>query len=107
MRRLPAPFARKTGHAFGDIKSGVCADWASTVKPTNQVACRALDRPHPGGIAVGAHIRFDESRAASGDDLANGFCQSGVVDDVLEQGETRRGLVVNAPHDDHPMLGKF
>lgn len=73
MRRLTAPFARETSDAFGDIKSGMCTGRALTAKPANQVARRPLDRPHPGGIAVGAHIRFDESRAALGDDLANSF----------------------------------
>ncbi len=56
---------------------------------------------------MGAHIRFDERRAAFGDDLANSLFESDVVDDVLEQGETRRGLLVNATHHDQPTLGKF
>lgn len=76
MNRLPALFARQTGDAFGDIKARIRAGWALTAKPANQVARRALDRPHPGGIAVGAHIRFDEGRTAFCDDLANRFFQS-------------------------------
>lgn len=78
-----------------------------TAKPANKVAGRALDRPHPGGIAVGAHVRLDESRPAFGDDLTKGFFKSGVVDDILEQGETGRGLSVETAHDDQAMLRKF
>ncbi len=85
----------------------MAAGRACAVETPNQVASRALDGPHPGWIAVGAHIRLDEGRAAFGDDLADSFFQKGVVNDVLEQSETRRRLLVNPAHDDQPMPRKF
>lgn len=107
MRRLPARFAGKTRNAFGDVKSWMCAGWALTAKPANEVARRPLDGLHPGRIAVGAHITFDESRAAFGDDVTDSFFKTCMVDDVFDQRKARRRFFVNAAHDDQTMLRKF
>jgi hypothetical protein len=101
MRRLAALLARETGNAFDDIRAQLDAGWALTAKPASQ-----FDRPHPGGIAVRAHIRFDETSAVFDNDLANSFFQSGVIDDVLKQGETGRRLLIDTAYDDQPMLKK-
>jgi hypothetical protein len=106
MRRLAALLARETGNAFDNIRAQLDAGWALTAKPASQVDRRALDRPHPVGIAVRAHIRFDESSAVFDNDLANSFFQSDVVDDVLKQGETGRRLLIDTAYDDQPMLKK-
>ena len=100
MRRLSAAFTWKTRNSFGDIKSWMCAGRALTAKPANQVARRALDRPHPGGIAMGAHIHFDERRATFGNHLGNGCFERDMAIEVLDQGEARSGLFINAAHHD-------
>lgn len=107
MRWLPAPFARKTRNTIGNVKAWMCAGRALTAKPANEVVRRALDGPHPGRIAVGAQIAFDESRAAFGDDVTDSSFKTCMVDNVFDQRKARRGLFSNAAHDDQPCSGNF
>ena len=76
------------------------------MKPAHQIARRALDRGHTGGIAMGAHVGFDKGAAAESDGVPDRCFEHGGVGDVLVEHEVRRGLTVLAAHDDQPMLGK-
>ena len=68
---------------------------------------RAPDPAHASRIAMGAHISFDKSGATFVDDRAYGCFQAFAVSYVLDECLVRRGLIIDAPHDDQTMIREF